>query len=236
MVNTGEKDDQLHTIEPVSSSTFSSDSFERSEKWLTTCLSSHSTCLKPRNDLDALPIRLLEIDLDCFAPLKSVRLRFGVHASSYLTLSHCQGSSPETISEILIEELPKTFKDAIKYTHRLGVRYFWIDSLCIIQDPKEDWLHQSSLMAEIYSRSLLNLAATSSQDANGGPFLWPWTRRSSLLQHCISESSISLRQSRIWLAGFCWRYHSEQEDMDSSRNTPCSSNITFHFQPNILGL
>ena len=44
-------------------------------------------------------------------------------------------------------------------THQLGVRYLWIDSLCIIQDQTEDWLKQAALMGNIYSGGLLNLAA-----------------------------------------------------------------------------
>jgi hypothetical protein len=42
---------------------------------------------------------------------------------------------------------------------KLGVRYLWIDSLCIIQDQTEDWLKQAALMGSIYSGGLLNLAA-----------------------------------------------------------------------------
>ena len=66
--------------------------------------------------------------------------------------------------------MPKTFRDAVDCAHRLGVRYVWIDSLCIIQDSNEDWLHQSSLMAEIYAMALLNIAATSSANAEEGLF------------------------------------------------------------------
>lgn len=39
---------------------------------------------------------------------------------------------------IEINTLPKTFQDAVEATRRLGVRYLWIDSLCIIQNPKAD--------------------------------------------------------------------------------------------------
>jgi hypothetical protein len=30
--------------------------------------------------------------------------------------------------------LPKVFQDSINITHHCGIRYLWIDSLCIVQD------------------------------------------------------------------------------------------------------
>jgi hypothetical protein len=51
---------------------------------------------------------------------------------------------------------------------KLGFRYIWIDSLCIIQDDAEDWEVQSALMAEIYQNAVLTLAATSSTGDNEG--------------------------------------------------------------------
>jgi hypothetical protein len=36
-------------------------------------------------------------------------------------------------------ELPKTFQDAIVVTRGLGIKYIWIDSLCICRDDKADW-------------------------------------------------------------------------------------------------
>ncbi|KAH7378009.1 hypothetical protein BKA64DRAFT_585809, partial [Cadophora sp. MPI-SDFR-AT-0126] len=35
--------------------------------------------------------------------------------------------------------LPVLFRDAIELTRTLGIRFLWIDSLCIIQDDIEDW-------------------------------------------------------------------------------------------------
>lgn len=51
---------------------------------------------------------------------------------------------------------------------RLGLRYIWIDSLCIIQDDAEDWEVQSALMSEIYQNAVLTIAATSSNGDNEG--------------------------------------------------------------------
>lgn len=71
----------------------------------------------------------------------------------YTTLSHCWGShQPLSLtranfssfsSESAVERLPKTYQDALVVTLSLGYRYIWIDSLCIIQDDRDDWLEQA---------------------------------------------------------------------------------------------
>lgn len=67
--------------------------------------------------------------------------------------------------------LPKTFRDAIEVTRNIGIKYIWIDSLCIVQDDEEDWERESSTMASVYERCYLNISATDSNDSHGGCFL-----------------------------------------------------------------
>lgn len=57
----------------------------------------------------------------------------------YFTASHCWGKSnplaltkdtePKLRAGIHVDELPKTFQDAVTMTRKLNVRYIWIDSL-----------------------------------------------------------------------------------------------------------
>lgn len=49
-----------------------------------------------------------------------------------------------------LEDMPRVFQDAVTATRKLGFRYLWIDSLCIIQDDPLDWEEQSVLMGHIY--------------------------------------------------------------------------------------
>jgi hypothetical protein len=65
------------------------------------------------------------------------------------------------------EQLPKNFQDAITTTRLLGIRYLWIDSLCIIQDDEEDWLRESVNMEKVYSSAYVTIAATSSKSDEG---------------------------------------------------------------------
>jgi Heterokaryon incompatibility protein (HET) len=74
---------------------------------------------------------------------------------------------------ISVSELPRTFQDAIIVARRLGLRYLWIDSLCIIQDSPGDvdWAHESSLMNDVYGNSLCNISATWSGNSDDGCFV-----------------------------------------------------------------
>jgi hypothetical protein len=79
------------------------------------------------------------------------------------TLASFLASLPESI-------LPKTFQDTIQVVRRLGLRYLWIDSLCIVQDSTDDWTAESSVMGRVYKNAEVNIAATASTDSSGGLF------------------------------------------------------------------
>jgi hypothetical protein len=65
-------------------------------------------------------------------------------------------------------QLPKTFQDAVTVTRKLGIRYLWIDSLCIIQDSKADWAEEAPKMSEIYGNSYVTIAAFVDVDTHSG--------------------------------------------------------------------
>jgi hypothetical protein len=50
----------------------------------------------------------------------------------------------------------------------LGIRYLWIDALCIIQGDESDWRREAAQMASIYRNAYLTIAATASSDRDGG--------------------------------------------------------------------
>lgn len=63
---------------------------------------------------------------------------------------------------IEFHDLPKTFQDAVSVTRSLGIRYLWIDSLCILQGDVHDWEVESGRMAEVYGNVHLVIAASMS--------------------------------------------------------------------------
>jgi hypothetical protein len=71
---------------------------------------------------------------------------------------------------IPLDELPATFRDAVSATRTLGLRYLWIDALCIIQGSATDWQREAPRMELVYGNSQVNLAATASTGPEGGLF------------------------------------------------------------------
>jgi hypothetical protein len=154
------------------------------EYWIQDCDRNHPGCRRQgtthTNDRFS---RILDVGNVSDAPDVNLCLSDELgHDAKYATLSHCWGgitsevpslttrTYKEFFQRIAIMSLPQTFQDAIQLTRRLGIRYLWIDSLCIIQDSREDWLEQSAVMGDIYQYSYLNIAATKSTDPYGGLF------------------------------------------------------------------
>ncbi|EQB58925.1 heterokaryon incompatibility protein [Colletotrichum gloeosporioides Cg-14] len=103
----------------------------------------------------------------------------------YVALSHCWGSpdvaarmlqtTTETIGafsqSIPWGDLTKTFQDAMLVTKRLGIRYIWIDSLCIVQDDARDWAVEASRMASVYANAYLTISAMGATDGHQGLYI-----------------------------------------------------------------
>ncbi|KAK1635689.1 heterokaryon incompatibility protein-domain-containing protein, partial [Colletotrichum phormii] len=148
--------------------------------WLDDCLSNHKDyCGKDTSGF--VPTRLLDLES---SDNDEVRLSTSVPAhEKYATLSHCWGKSQIlTLQRANIESfragiqvgtLPKTFRDTISILKRLGLRYLWIDSLCIIQDSVDDWRKESITMAEVYRNGVINIAATAASGGDEGLYFDP---------------------------------------------------------------
>ena len=99
-------------------------------------------------------------------------------SSQYVALSHCWGKSKTVVTDtctlssrkkgIEFCSLPKTFQDAIIVTRRLGYRYIWIDSLCIVQDSQSDWQREAAMMGDYYGQAHLTIFATSADGDHVG--------------------------------------------------------------------
>ncbi len=155
-----------------SRSTNSEETWTTIKTWLSLCDASHTKCQTPKTDgrPQWFPSRLLE----AFGSLSHVRLLTRDEAAvgaTYATLSHrWSATEPITLTTKNVDEfrkgipmssLPQTFQDSFLAAKGLGVRYLWIDSLCIVQDsPGEvDWLQESAQMDKVYSEAYLNLSA-----------------------------------------------------------------------------
>ncbi|KAK1957247.1 HET-domain-containing protein, partial [Colletotrichum sublineola] len=53
--------------------------------------------------------------------------------------------------------LPDSLRDAVTITSHLGIQYFWIDALCIIQGDPDDWAREAGQMCEVYSNAVVTI-------------------------------------------------------------------------------
>lgn len=164
-------------------------SMETLKKWYRDCISNHKDCV-PIFDGSYLPSRLLDIGTPYSSgSAKLVTIEDGSiaerkslydQAPSYATLSHCWGKSQplrllkrnmrQLKEGVPRESLPRVFSEAFEVCWQLGIRYLWIDCLCIYQDSEEDWARESNLMGRIYSHAVINIAATGSDNCDGRLF------------------------------------------------------------------
>ncbi|KAF7933629.1 uncharacterized protein EAE98_003338 [Botrytis deweyae] len=177
-------------------------------EWIANCDSQHTKCAFRTNG-NAFPTRVLDVcqlrrESGIVVLVEKTDASFhnpetAASKQRYATLSHCWGghqplqTKRETFMQhrkgIAWKSLPLTFRDAISIVRALGIRYIWIDSLCIIQDDQDDWKKEAARMAIVYSNSYLNLAATGSHDSRGGFFY----RRKLHLKN----STLSIRSHKI---------------------------------------
>lgn len=127
-----------------------------------------------------MPTRLVDVGTAKFVKPQLIEPTTLGPEAKYLTLSHCWGDHlPIKLLEsnylammhaISFESLPQTFQDALVLTKTFGMRYMWIDALCILQDSREDWQRESAQMCRIYENSYCNIAATASRNSSEGLF------------------------------------------------------------------
>jgi hypothetical protein len=213
--------------DPRGAGTGSDQAFLRTSQWLVSCLTQHSNCIKAEAPLPPLPSRVIDVGSpDGSQEPRLLQTQF--QKGRYIALSHRWGDSniakttKKNISQRLLgikyNDLTKTMQDSVTITRKLGVRYLWIDAICIIQDSHSDWSIEACDMANIYRNALLTIAAASaakhsegcfsSRDAKGPPDILDsrgWILQEQLLSQrvlkynfgCIEWECISLSASEL---------------------------------------
>ncbi|KAI9877212.1 MAG: hypothetical protein M1830_004517 [Pleopsidium flavum] len=157
-------------------------------RWIEDCVTNHVECSLV--DPSSLPSEILKyrsplptrvIDVGSANGSQSPFLYESANQfGTYVTLSHCWGKTPTLTTEAItlqerkngieLSTLSNTFRDALCITRGLGLRYLWIDALCIIQDSPQDWQRESSRMGEVYRNALFTISATGAEDSHKGCF------------------------------------------------------------------
>jgi Heterokaryon incompatibility protein (HET) len=142
--------------------------------WLKNCDETHQR-LNCYTKTDFVPTRLIDVGFDSSELVRLYETQEG-DAFKYVALSHSWGKSPhfQTFHRdlekykkgIKISDLPPTFRDAVTSTRKLGLRYLWIDSICIIQRDETDagdFDQESGRMESVFSSAYCLFAASSAE-------------------------------------------------------------------------
>jgi hypothetical protein len=146
--------------------------------WLRDCDDNHVECRKdtrpPGSEANQYPARLIAIDKSCIRLVhtKEIDDRH-VEPLRYLALSYTWGdrathrryfTTAETFKQhceaIPEKSLPNLFVDALTMTRNLGIKYLWIDALCIVQGEGGDWEMEAERMHATFSGAYCVLAAS----------------------------------------------------------------------------
>jgi hypothetical protein len=140
--------------------------------WLRDCNTTHVGC--SISEPPRLPTRVIDVGLSSPGGPNPYLLCSDRLEGRYAALSHCWGissaSNPSFKTEthnydkmragMVLDSMPALFQDAVFTTWKLGIQYLWIDSICIIQDSKDDWEAESARMGSIYSNAYVTIVAS----------------------------------------------------------------------------
>ena len=179
------------------------------KQWLRRCDKWHR-CNKPSSikpHTTRMPTRLVDLGnenvntprLDCRRTRSDTRFtalthRWGdtdIHEPFYLQ----KGRLKEWQRSMDLDHLPKTYQDAIHITRSLGIRYIWIDALCIVQDDRTDLESEIQKMEDVFTFAYVSLSATCATGNSDG-FLKRTRERQC---HPFDFPSDGQSQNRVWL-------------------------------------
>ncbi|KAK5663860.1 hypothetical protein OQA88_64 [Cercophora sp. LCS_1] len=182
-------------------------------EWLGICRLRHGNTCKARTSHETVErgFRLIVCEAD---PPKVETQPWG---TAYAALSYVWGTNPEDLVE-----WPKTVLDAVAVTKEIGLRYLWIDRLCINQSDADEKTYLISKMATIYEGAEVTIVAAAGNGAGNGLAGVRTTPRRSQPKHTLSSGSKLLStvrdprhdilESSYWTRG--WTY---QEGILSNR-------------------
>ena len=139
------------------------------------CTQMHPIC----QNLHSPPLPTRVLDVGTSSEHDSLKLYVTEGAKvPFAALSYCWGAPQPMmtttknissyLSSIDILTLPKSIQDAIHVTRELGLRYLWIDSLCILQDSPDDKAKEISQMRHVFRDAFVTILAASATNCNAG--------------------------------------------------------------------
>ncbi|GLA25218.1 hypothetical protein AnigIFM63326_001835 [Aspergillus niger] len=162
------------------------------QDWLLRCRTHKHSARTPKigtGPFDGHPFRLIDVTREC--------VTLQMERCDYVALSYVWGNSPtildpghENGSQILVAtqhnlsllcrphalsesgrklgKIPRTVSDAMELARKIGIRYFWVDTLCIVQDDEQDKSRLISHMDDIYDNATITIMASAGDSPDAG--------------------------------------------------------------------
>jgi Heterokaryon incompatibility protein (HET) len=137
--------------------------FDMVRKWLFNCRMCHSITCSPVWSEGLRDILLIDVRVR--------RLTQYPHGKcQYVALSYVWGPLERERFHLgpIRGDLPATIEDAITFTQGIGVRYLWVDSICIDQTNEAEKLRQIAFMSKIFGGAEATIIALSGESAMTG--------------------------------------------------------------------
>ncbi|KAL6705171.1 hypothetical protein ACN47E_007276 [Coniothyrium glycines] len=133
----------------------------RLQEWFSNCQNQHPKCREatPRMEVS---MRLIDCERERIVT---------VIDQDYACLSYVWGhtkSSHSFFKTRLPRNLPRTVSDAMIVTRMLGLRYLWVDRICINQEDQAMKHYTIANMGSIYTNALVTIIAAAGDDAEYG--------------------------------------------------------------------
>ena len=148
------------------------------KSWLDLCNHHHGAQCSPRVDRQGPDIRLIDTKDQCIV---SKRILDSSTRQDYVALSYVWGDVEQiylppggAYSELTKKrslrnlKLSKTIADAMQLIEQLGLRYLWVDALCINQDDLSDKERHIARMGFVFQNALFTIIAASGSDCDAG--------------------------------------------------------------------
>lgn len=159
------------------------DNIKMLKKLFQACQTKHERCRRLRESLSpkTLPRYLLDLTAYKDGQVRLFETKGATGMISYAALSYCWGRNCEKIHKqktleknfqarlhgFPLKDLPKTLRHAARVCRIIGLRYLWVDAVCIIQDGN-DLQRQVRDMIQAYKAASLVISAARASNADEG--------------------------------------------------------------------
>jgi hypothetical protein len=196
---------------------------DRVRIWLDTCRREHGDACKQRASQEPISRGFRLIDCTQNPPVVEEK----PWGTEYTALSYVWGSTPADLVD-----WPKTVLDAIEVTKELGMKYLWVDRLCINQSDTGEKSYLISRMTTIYEEADFTIVAAAGEGASHGLPGVRYTPRTpqpkyyldsgSLLLSILRDPRRDILESQYWTRG--WTY---QEGVLANRRVVFTDSQTY---------